>query len=425
MATAPTSVVVNKKRFDTSGIRLLEMHADYACGRSGQCCDGKWNVELFPADVRRLKEGFLGCGMSEDEIGTLYEPHSNGSSPEMFRMTRGANGCSCLSGEPGATSCKIIEKLDTRELPSICQTFPRLATRTPAGLYLNLSYRCPIAAKLLLKENALHETSPRSVYQEGMEFGGAVYEDSARPPCLTGNVYPEWAAFDYFWRWAAEWTARPGCTPAESLFWVGQILTRVEAAAPNSGRMAELVPILDSVMNSDPAGLAEQCRGLDVDPALGPIYLDSIQKLADATRCLDGNLGVFVLGFMKDGGAPDHAAMAKELHHRLGPNVADFELIERNFVASRLFPTPTQYRFSSMRMAYFSVVLSLISLRYHAAALATIGGQHVSADHYLEAAGMTDRMFQHNDGFIKKMDEALRPTVDKMSPINLTLPALA
>jgi len=425
MSAAPTSVVVNKKRFDTTGLRVLEMHADYACGRSGKCCDGKWNVELFPSDAERLKEGFLGCGMAEDEIDSLYEPHKNGSSAGMFRMTRNANGCSCLSGEPGATSCKIIEKLDTKRLPSVCQTFPRLTTRTPAGLYLNLSYCCPTAAKLLLKENALHETAPRSVYQDGMEFGGAVYEKSARPPRLGANDIPEWSAFDYFWRWAAEWTARPGLTPTEALFWVGQIVTRLEATAPASGRLAELMPLLDQFMDNDPAKLAAECAGLDVDPLLGPIYLNSIQKLADKSKCLDGNLGVFILRHSDGGENPDYAAMAEEFDKRLRPNLGDFEVIERNFIASRLFPTNTQYGLSSMRMAYFSVVLSLISLRYHAVAIAKIADEAVQVDHYLKAAGMTDRMFQHDLGFLKKMDEALEPTLSKMVPMDLTLPSLA
>ena len=100
----------------------LNVHAAYACGRSGACCTAGWSIPVEAHLQSRLGVHWL-------------VPDSEGTCPEFDR--------------PSAL-CRLQRDHGEAMLPESCHHFPRRALIDDRGTSIALSLFCPTAAALLL-----------------------------------------------------------------------------------------------------------------------------------------------------------------------------------------------------------------------------------------------------------------------------------
>lgn len=411
---SPT-VTVNSREY-TQSIRVLELHADYTCANTGLCCEDTWGIALLAEELPRMKAALARGGMPPEEIERHFVSEARGELG-VARLAASAQGCLFHAHEAGCSYCGMQRALGHATLPIICQSFPRAAVRTPAGIYLTLSNACPTAAKSLLRANALGETAPRSVCAQGPQLGGSIFGDRAEAPRFSPACRPGWAAFDYFWRWAPEWLSNPALTPGEALFGLGYIVGHVEGLGAAAADAALLIEQLDQVAAGFPAQLKPLCAQVSPEPLLGAIHFETLLNIAAQVQPLSPELAAVHQG-------PDaRAALVADYTALIRPRLAELALIERNYIGARLFANPLVYRAGSLRLGYFVVVLSAVALRFAALALCRSEGRPLDADLLLRAAGVVDKLLLHNALISGNFMELLEPHIHT-DLRNLALPAL-
>jgi hypothetical protein len=217
-------------------IRVLSIHADYACRHTGICCTSGWDVPVEPDVEDRLRRALAD--------GTLRAP---GGSDTAFRpvpdLPHGARvvfrvdargRCVFLEGGDRPL-CSVHRQLGFDRLASACRDFPRIATLSPLGVSITLSHYCPTAADLLFREDvalAIESDPPAflpSWPYEGLDARGAV------PPLLRPGVLMGWEAHSRWETHAVATLARGDLTPEETL---ALLAVQTEAArgwAPDDG----------------------------------------------------------------------------------------------------------------------------------------------------------------------------------------------
>ena len=142
----------------------LDIVADFACHQCGACCNNDWLVTVNEAGYRRNQLLFEQAGQS-DEFTKAFIPL--GSAAELGEYARIAKrqsgGCWFLTAEK---LCRLQQVAGHEHLDSVCQWFPRYPMDTERGIELSLSFSCPAAVKLALREAPLKivraESSPIS-----------------------------------------------------------------------------------------------------------------------------------------------------------------------------------------------------------------------------------------------------------------------
>jgi hypothetical protein len=145
--------------------------------------------------------------------------------------------------------------------------------------------------------------------------------------------------------------------------------------------------------------IGQLVRHRGVGPELGNLWSDANARFADRLMLID------------------------EYDARIRPRLADYESIERNYVASRLFANPLTYRATRVRTGYFVNVLKLVCLRFSLLAVCLAEGKQLDEAVWLRAASITDDLFLHSDRFqtefLKRMDDFAQTPLE-----NLKRPAL-
>ncbi len=414
---------VNHRPFDGAVFRSLELHADFACENCGLCCQRSWDIQITGDEQQRLREKLLAAGRAAEDIdqGIIASPVAHDPNRALLGC-KVSGHCRFLGDEEFCSYCTVQRQAGHEALPAICQSYPRVAVATPAGVYLTLTYTCPAAAKLLLHETGLAEAAPRGTVQYQPRMIGASFTGNVQPPKFSAKCQPTWVAFDYFWRWTPEWMADQIMTPAEALYGLGEVVSLVEQMGERAGDLMQLMELLDQAGRTLPAVIRKQARTLTAPTELGVIYLDTILNIANQTLSEDNDFQKLwsearnKLDLSREG-------LLAAYRTELRPRLAEFANIERNYLASRLFANPVTYRVDRLRTGYFFIMLSFIALRFSVLALSKLEQRPIDTRTWLKGAGMVDYLMQHNIHSERRFLDLLEKNMD--GPIhNFSIPAL-
>lgn len=207
--------------------RVLSIHADYRCGKTGVCCSSGWDIPVEPATEDALREAL--------RSGALRRP-----AEEPFRAVRGlphgarvvlgagsGSRCAFLETHTGISSCGVHRQLGPGALASACRDFPRVVTLTPAGFSITLSHCCPTAAGLLFRgEPRLGIEEDPPAFPPDWPYEGLDARDSVGP-LLRPGVLLGWEAHARWEAHAVETLARDDLDSSRA---VALLAARAEAA---------------------------------------------------------------------------------------------------------------------------------------------------------------------------------------------------
>lgn len=159
----------------------LDIVADFVCRQCGVCCNNDWLVTVDEAGYRRNRQLFDQAGQSDEFAEAFISLGSEAELGEYARIAkRPAGGCWFLTAE---NLCRLQQVAGHEHLDSVCQWFPRYPMDTQRGIELSLSFSCPAAVKLALREAPLRivraETSPIPMLP--VDFVRHVYPGQQQP----------------------------------------------------------------------------------------------------------------------------------------------------------------------------------------------------------------------------------------------------
>jgi lysine-N-methylase len=131
----------------------LDILSDFACAQCGTCCSNDWLVTVDEAGYRRNREIFGAAGWAE-EFEQAFIPLDEAAEPgEYARIAKtGQGGCWFLTP---TKLCRLQQLAGHQHLDPVCQWFPRYPMDTERGIEISLSFSCPAAVKLALREEPL------------------------------------------------------------------------------------------------------------------------------------------------------------------------------------------------------------------------------------------------------------------------------
>jgi lysine-N-methylase len=131
----------------------LDIVADFACQQCGVCCNNDWLVTVDEPGYQRNRQLFEQSGR-QDEFAQAFIPLGSGAElGEYARIAkRPSGGCWFLTAEK---LCRLQQVAGHQHLDSVCQWFPRYPMDTERGIELSLSFSCPAAVKLALRQEPL------------------------------------------------------------------------------------------------------------------------------------------------------------------------------------------------------------------------------------------------------------------------------
>jgi len=176
-------------------VRVLSIHAGYACRHSGACCAAGWRIPVEAATRIALDDAVSARRLPD----SAARVEASGSLAVLALAPDGA----CTAFEPargGAPGrCAIHRVLGPEALPSACRHFPRVSLLDPRGVAVTLSHFCPTAASLLFDDGPLTVAEDPPGFVGVMEYEGLDARD-ALPPLLSPGMlmdlesYAAWEA---------------------------------------------------------------------------------------------------------------------------------------------------------------------------------------------------------------------------------------
>jgi len=195
---------------NSAPVFCLNVHASYACRRSGACCTAGWNIPVEPQLRCLLKTEWL-------------NPGPDGACPEYDRQ----------SG-----LCRIHRDHGESTLPASCYQFPRRALLDDRGTFVTLSHFCPTAAALLVDFS-----EPLAICADPPAFPAErVYEGlDARgewPPLVRPDVLFDPESFALWERYLVETISGSGDEVDETLARVAVMGERLRQWSSDRGPLA-------------------------------------------------------------------------------------------------------------------------------------------------------------------------------------------
>jgi hypothetical protein len=123
-------------------VLALNIHAGFACRRSGACCTAGWPIPL-EADVAGA---IRACGVVPAGNLRVERPLPPGAAAILDPRPDGA--CPAFD-RAGGGHCSIQRRFGHDGLPAACRHFPRVALLEPDAVRITLSHFCPTAAAML------------------------------------------------------------------------------------------------------------------------------------------------------------------------------------------------------------------------------------------------------------------------------------
>lgn len=407
----PNDIKVNGQRYPAASLRLLKLHADFTCANCGFCCNDGWDIILSPGECDRVRGVLRAHGWTEEAVNEIVTAVRQPGGTECLAPKRSESG-GCIFHETGewGTRCFIHHLAGSEVLPAVCQSFPRMAIATPTGVRLTLSCACPTAARTLLREGGLDETRPASVCAGRPELLGWVIAKDRLAPQLAAGCHPEWGAFDYFWRWTAEWMSAPAMTTAQALWGLGRVMEVLEENGAVVRVYEMMVEALETVQSALQRQTLRDAASLEPLTELGAIYFDTLLQCVRQVKSIPAPWERAWKMLHGEGGA-GRGALVEAYDRLIRPELGKYATIERNFVSARLYANPHAYRAGRMRTGYFLAIMNLIALRFSALMICLEEGTALDETTWLRAAGMTDYLLLHNnateDGFIQLIEPML------------------
>lgn len=137
-------------------LRIPTVLADYACGRSGVCCNMAWKVPVTTADDATVHNRLVQLGADE----MLDEWKAAVIDRRGHRLLRQPDGkCTLLTEGP---TCRLHVVTGLEGLPSACRNFPRSVVETPDGIEVAFTLGCPTAAGMVARRGLRFEWTERS-----------------------------------------------------------------------------------------------------------------------------------------------------------------------------------------------------------------------------------------------------------------------
>ena len=341
-------------------------------------------------------------------------------------LQRDERGWCVFAGEEtdSASYCQMQRATSLQALPETCQSYPRMAVSTPAGLYITLMYTCPAAVRALLRENALGEVSPRGVMAARPCLQGVKILPQAKPAFLSQACAGQWEAFDTFWRWTVRWMAQPEWTPAEALYLIGQLVEQIEARGQAVRTMEGLTDVIEQFAETPAERFRAELNRLEPLTELGLVYLNILLNMLEHLGKTTP-FGHAILQILRQGPeSPQRRELAKQYDRRIRSRLPEFATIERNFLGSRLFANPLIYRSRLLRIGYFMVALEMIGLRFFALMISMNEDKPLDESMWLRAAQEIDGVMQHDPTFEERLIELLSQNATACPISNLTRPVM-
>lgn len=158
----------------------LDIVEQFSCKQCGECCNRDWLVTVDEAGYRRNEELFANAGKTA-EFRLAFSIMQKGDVGEYARIHKKAGGA-CWFLTDGKL-CSLQQVAGHEHLDSVCQWFPRYPMDTDRGIELSLSFSCPEALRL-----AMRETPLRIVRSHASPI-------MRRPTDFVAHVYPSRKAF--------------------------------------------------------------------------------------------------------------------------------------------------------------------------------------------------------------------------------------
>ena len=126
---------------------------EFACRQCGVCCRNNWLVTVDEAGYRRNRDLFGATG-DDAEFRQAFIPLGTAADyGEFARIAKKtAGGCWFLTEQ---NLCALQQRAGHDHLDAVCQWFPRYPMDTERGIEFSLSFSCPAAVQLAVREQPL------------------------------------------------------------------------------------------------------------------------------------------------------------------------------------------------------------------------------------------------------------------------------
>lgn len=213
-------------------VLALNLHAGFACRRSGACCTAGWPIPVEPDVAAALTAGL------PNRAGALVfaGPMPGGAAAVIAPQPDGA----CPFHLPDSNRlCAIQRQIGHEALPASCRHFPRVALLEADAVRVTLSHFCPTAASMLFAESS----GPPAVVAgaAGVADRNAYSGFDARatiPPLLRPGVAMDEAACRHWEAFLLRTLTDPSCAaPEEALGRVATTADRIRAWTVEQGSL--------------------------------------------------------------------------------------------------------------------------------------------------------------------------------------------
>ena len=131
----------------------LDIVKEFSCRQCGRCCRNDWLVTVDEAGYQRNHELFAAMGLEPEFRQAFYRLGKDADYGEFAGVAKkSVGGCWFLTED---NLCRLQRLAGHAHLDTVCQWFPRYPMDTERGVELSLSFSCPAALQLALREEPL------------------------------------------------------------------------------------------------------------------------------------------------------------------------------------------------------------------------------------------------------------------------------
>ncbi|MHC1761144.1 MAG: flagellin lysine-N-methylase [Negativicutes bacterium] len=131
----------------------LDIVREFSCKQCGVCCRNHWLVTVDEAGYRRNQDLFGATGDGAEFRQAFIPLGTAADYGEFARIAKkAAGGCWFLTEQ---NLCALQQRAGHDHLDAVCQWFPRYPMDTERGIEISLSFSCPAAVQLAVREQPL------------------------------------------------------------------------------------------------------------------------------------------------------------------------------------------------------------------------------------------------------------------------------
>ena len=350
-------------------IFALNLHAGFACRRSGACCTAGWPIPVEAAAAAGIRAHAIVPGTALSTAGQLPE----GAAAVLVPMPGGA--CPAFD-RAGGSLCQVQKRLGHGGLPASCRHFPRVALLESDATRVTLSHFCPTAAWTLFRTDIsrLDIVPDAAGIADRSEHDGYDARHTI-PPLLRPGVAMDAAACRLWERYVIGALDADGVGPETALAAIAR------TAGTIRGWTAGRVTLEDHAAQATAAAASERCPETGWD-----------MSLENALRLYSGAAASVPQGLSR----PDApAGLAAADIKWVSPGWATRSRPVRRYLAARSFAAWSAYLGEGLRTQVAMLAVALAAVRIEAAREA-LGASRPLDDTLLHAAiRSADLLLQH------------------------------